>query len=139
MSFLFRFRKDRVEDGWVSRPKIKITLIHQNKSKEVIAVLDTGSDLVFIPAEIAEYFDLALSEKELIAQGIETNFSYKTAKIQIKLENPHNSYKKSVSVMVPAKETMHRDVILGSEFLKDFSVLFDYPNETVKLTQKTKK
>ncbi|GEM_PF-2629270 len=135
MFYLFRFKKEKFANKTASRPKIKITLSYKNRAKEVIAILDTGSDLNYIPDDFAEYFELPLSEETFKAQGAEQEFEYKTSKIQFKLENPHKTYRKLLEVMVPIKTAMHKDIILGTEFLKDFIVELNYKKGTIKLTE----
>ena len=135
MDYKFKLKKEKVEDGWSFRPKIKISLINKDKIKNLIAVIDTGSDLNYIPTELAEYFDLQLSSKEFTAQGAEQEFSYKTSKIVVKIDHPHKFYRKLVEVMVPTKNTMHKDVILGTEFLKDFILTIDYHKAILKLRE----
>lgn len=135
MFYLFRFKKEMFEGQTTLRPKIKISISYKNKTKEVIAILDTGSDLNYIPSDFAEYFELPLSEETFTAQGAEQEFEYKTSKIYLKLENPHKQYKKLLKVMVPIKTTMHKDIILGTEFLKDFTIELNYKKATIKLTE----
>ena len=139
MDYQFKFKKERVEDGWTLRPKIRAVLSYKNKSKEVITVLDTGSDLNYLPAEIAEYFELPLSEKVFTAQGAEQQFGYKTSKIYVKLDNPHKSFRKLLTVMVPVENALHKDIIFGTEFLKHFIVTLNYGKGTIKLSETTPK
>ena len=103
MFYLFKFKKEKFESKSTLRPKIKVLLSYKDKVKEVIAILDTGSDLNYIPADFAEYFELPLSEEIFKAQGAEQEFEYKTSKIYFKLENLHKSYRKLLEVMVPVK------------------------------------
>lgn len=138
MFYLFKFKKEKFEDKLTIRPKIKVVLSYNAKVKEVIAILDTGSDLNYTPADLAEYFGLHLSEKTFTAQGAELEFEYKTSKIYFKLEHPHKSYRKLLEVMVPIKTTMHKDIILGTDFLKDFIVELNYKKGTIKLTENQK-
>ena len=138
MIYRFRFKKESIEDEIIYRPKIKVTLSHGGKSKEVIAVLDTGSDLVYIPPDMAEYFELELSKGKKVAQGVAHEFHYYTTKITIKIENKHQPYQKTVAAIVPETD-LHKDIILGTEFLQNFVVTLDYPKRVIKLTEKIEK
>lgn len=138
MLYLFKFKKEKFENKQTLRPKIKITLSYKSKMKEIIAILDTGSDLNYIPSDFAEYFELPLSKEIFKAQGAEQEFEYRTSKIYFKLEHPHKSYRKLLEVMVPIKATMHKDIILGTEFLKDFIVELNYKKGTIKLAENPK-
>jgi hypothetical protein len=64
MKFTFKFKREKIDERhWTLRPKIPITLSYKGLNKDFIAVLDTGSDVVYIPQDIAEYFGLELSKK----------------------------------------------------------------------------
>ena len=134
MDYIFRFKKEQMEHGWTLRPKIKIFLSHEQKFKNMAAILDTGSDLNYIPQEIAEYFNLNLSQKTYAAHGAEHDFEYKTSKIYIKLDHPHYPKRKLIDVIVPVKNPVHNEVILGTDFLKEFIVTLDYGKGTIKLS-----
>jgi predicted aspartyl protease len=138
MFYRFKFKKEYIDEDIVYRPKIKVTLSHGGKSKEIIAVLDTGSDLVYIPRDMADYFGLPLSKGKKTAQGVAHEFTYHTTKINVKIEHPHRSHQVSVTAIVP-EEDEHQDIILGTEFLQDFIVTLDYPQGTIKLTENTRK
>src|SRR3989344_2329649 len=131
--YKFKFKREWIDLGWALRPKIKVTLSANGKSKQIIAIIDTGSDLVYIPKDMADYFGLSLSKNELTGQGAETEFSYRTSQIRVSLENPHKIFRKLVEVMVPAKGADHKDVILGTGFLENFIVTLDYKNEKINL------
>ena len=122
--YKFKFKREWIDLGWALRPKIKVTLSANGKSKQIIAIIDTGSDLVYIPKDMADYFGLSLSKNELTGQGAETEFSYRTSQIRVSLENPHKIFRKLVEVMVPAK---------GAGFLENFIVTLDYKNEKINL------
>ena len=136
MFYRFRFKKESIGDDTIYRPKIGITLSNNGKNKEVIAVLDTGSDLVYIPRDMADYFELVLSKKKEEAQGVGQTIEYRTATITLRIEHPHHAYQKKVQVIVPETD-VHKDIILGTEFLQDFIVTLDYPKRIIKLTEKT--
>ena len=134
VDYKFKFKKERFENSWTLRPKIKVNISYKGISKDVICILDTGSDLNYIPLDMADYFCLSLSEETLTAQGAETEFSYKTSKIYVRLDHPHRTYRKLIEVMVPAKAANHKDIIFGANFLKDFIVNLDYLKGTITLT-----
>lgn len=138
MFYLFRFKKEKFEDKQTLRPKIKITLSYKDKAKDIIAIIDTGSGLNYVPSELAEYFELPLSKETFTAQGAEHEFEYRISRIYFKLDHPHKLYRKLLEVMVPVKNTMHKDIILGTEFLRDFIVELNYKKGTIKLTENPK-
>ena len=138
MDYKFKFKKERMENTWVKRPKIDAYLHYKDKSRKILAILDSGSDLNYLPQEIVEYFELPLSKEEFTAQGAEQEFAYKTSKIYAKLNHPHKSYRKLITVMIPVKHAIHKDIIFGTDFLKEFIVTLDYPKENIKLTESQK-
>ena len=87
---------------------------------------------------MADYFELDLSKSKKVGQGVAHEFHYYTTKIMVKMEDRHHSYQQLVSTIVPETD-VHKDVILGTEFLQDFAITFDYPKRTIKLTEKTNK
>jgi hypothetical protein len=135
MYYTFKFKREQVEDSWVLRPKIKVTLKYKEKSRDVTAILDTGSDLNYLPPEVVDYFELPLSEKVFDAQGAEQEFSYKTSKIYAILEHPHKSFRKLINIMVPVKNAIHKDIIFGTDFLQNFIVNLDYAKGTIRLSE----
>ena len=127
MPFTFRFKKEKIsETEYALRPKIPITLSSGRKSKEIIAILDTGSDVIYIPQEMAEYFDLELSKDKQVCQGADTEFQYRTSKIEIEVKKAHESFKNWFDVIIPYQNPLHKDVILGTPFLMNFKITFDY-------------
>lgn len=60
----FRYKNVKIE-GWpIKRPIIPITLSHGEKSIELEAIIDSGSDFMLITKEIAEFLGLELGKKE---------------------------------------------------------------------------
>lgn len=127
MAITFRFKKEKISETETTfRPKIPVILSHKRKSKMIVAILDTGSDVIYIPQWIAEYFELELSRDTKVCQGAETEFEYKTSEINLELKKGHESFKSKFSVIVPYQNPIHKDVILGTPFLMNFKITFDY-------------
>ena len=137
MDYIFKFKRERTEGGLTLRPKIKATLSFKEKARDVAVILDTGSDLNYMPKDFADYFGLTFSKETMTALGAEQEFEYKTSKIYVKLENPHKSFRKLLNVMVPFKTAIHKEVIFGTDFLKNFIVTLDYTKGTIKLSENT--
>ncbi len=136
----FKLKKRSLEDGSITyHPYVKVTISHLSKNKEVTAVLDTGADLIYIPKEIAEYFNLPLSEKTLECKSPQEIFKYKTSKMNIEISRPHERYEMNFNVAVPLKKIDYDEVILGVEFLSQFKVTFDYANEKMILKKSGKR
>lgn len=134
MIYKYRMKVERKNDEEALRPVIPIVLSYGNKSKQVNAILDTGSDMVYLPKEIADYFELPLHGKTFSGASISSDFEYKLSKINIKLEHAHKSWNQLITTTVPLTE-YHNDIILGTDFLQNFIVTFDYPKRTIKLNE----
>ena len=140
MALTFKLKKHLIEDGSITfHPYVKVTLSHKGKSREVTAVLDTGADLIYIPKNMAEYFELPLSEKSFEGKTPQGCFEYKTSKMAIEIGKAHEKYKKEFVVTVPIKGGEYEEVILGVEFLSQFKATFDYANEHIVLKKSEKK
>jgi len=132
MKFTFKFKREKIDEThWTLRPKVPTTLSYGGLNKDFIAVLDTGSDVVYIPQDIAEYFGLELSKKVDVCQGAETEFRFKTAKIYIEIRKGHSQFKELFDVIVPVENPLHKDIILGTPFLSNFVVTFDYARNKI--------
>ncbi len=134
MFYRYKFRTEEINNELILRPKIPIMVSHKDKSQVIFAVLDTGSDLVYLPRDLAEYFELPISEEIFTAKGVEHQFAYQQSNIKIKLEHPHKPFQKKLNVIIPTSK-QYSEVILGTEFLHHFAALFDYPNKSIKLTE----
>src|SRR3989344_2630703 len=106
MGLSFKLIRHETQDGTVSyHPRIPITISHNGKSKCVMGVLDTGSDLIYIPKDMADYFGLKLSEKIYEAETPDSVFKYKTANVIIRLEKGHYFRQWNLKVIVPLENT----------------------------------
>lgn len=139
MGLFFKLVKHETQDGTISyHPRIPVTISYGNKSKRVLGVLDTGSDLIYIPKDMADYFQLRLSEKTYEAKTPNSVFKYKTANAYITLEKGHFLRKWNLRVIVPLEDT-HNEIILGTPFLSLFRVYFDYEKNEIELKEITRK
>lgn len=139
MVFRFKLKKTRLEDGSITfHPHIQVTLLSGGKSKDVSGVLDTGSDLVYIPFDMAEYFGLKLSEYSKIARSPEGEFEYFSSNLSIGMRKGHDFFRDSFEVVV-SKTQKYPEVILGVPFLSRFVVTFDYANEKILLKKAIKR
>jgi len=140
MALTFRLKKHRLEDGSITyHPYVKVVLSNKGKSKETTAVLDTGADLIYIPQEIAEYFELPLSKKTFECKSPQGSFEYKTSKMLIEIGKGHEKHKKEFIVTIPVGKGEYDEVILGVEFLAQFKITFDYANERMVLKKSEKR
>ena len=139
MSMYFKLKKVVLEGHSISyHPRIKVTLSYGVKSKQVVAVLDTGSDLIYLPKNVADYFELPLSKEIFEARTPNGTSKYTCSKMYVEVKKGHEFLKDLFDVVVPQDE-LHNEIILGVPFLSKFSATFDYLNEKIILKKTVKK
>lgn len=70
MSIEYKFKKEKVDDGFVSRPRIIVELIGKHGvSIEIPALIDSGCDITVIPEGIAEAIGLKTKGKKTELHG----------------------------------------------------------------------
>ncbi len=140
MALTFRLKRHQLEDGTVTfHPYVKVVLSYAKKSQEVTGVLDTGADLIYLPLNVAEYFNLPLSKKTFECKSPQGLFKYKTSKMSVEIGKGHEKHKREFVVTIPLSEGEYDEVILGVEFLSQFKITFDYANERMVLKKSGKR
>jgi hypothetical protein len=74
---------------------------------------------------------LSSPKKIEVCQGAETEFRFKTAKIYVEIRKGHDRFKELFDVIVPVENPLHKDIILGTPFLSNFVVTFDYAKNRI--------
>jgi predicted aspartyl protease len=81
----FRFKEEAIENKTILRPKIPITLSHNGKKLTVLGLLDSGSDFIMIPKQIADFLDVPYSKKEEIVKGIASELKLLVGFVNMKI------------------------------------------------------
>ncbi len=131
MNLGYGFKRVRVCGVTVQEPVVLATLTGNSDEKvNVTAILDTGSDFVLLPLEIAELLNLDLdkaktdSAKTYAGAPLTTTLS----RVRIKLEKDREKIEFACKCAVSlTKDAQHEYIIFGASFLEHFKILFDYP------------
>lgn len=128
LAISFPYKLDKVGDGFVIRPKIPITLSHNGKSIDVIALIDSGSDISSIPKGLAEFLGLDLSGKTYEIEGIGgKKIEVVNAFVNLTIRKGSEVCRiGQLPIKVPIKEEYQtEDIILGRDtFFDEFIITF---------------
>jgi|GEM_PF-4934224 len=130
MNLGYNFKRIKVSGITVQEPVILSALLGPSGKLNVTAILDTGSDFVLLPLEMAELLGLELektkTEKAKTYAGEPLTTTQSTVKVQINKdrEKIEFSCKCAVSLNPSAQ---HEYIIFGASFLQHFRILLDYP------------
>jgi len=128
-SISFPYVIEKVERGFVSRPKIPITLSSGEKNLETLGLVDSGSDVTVIPLGIAEFLGINIGGKvsgvsDFHEKKIEMAYSF----VNLKIEKGDSVFRIfQMPVRIPLKEEEQPDgIILGRDGLfREFDVTFE--------------
>jgi hypothetical protein len=116
----------------VKEPIIPVTLIGANSFHlNVTAILDSGSDFVLLPREIADALELDYDPGEKETAKLYTGNTITTTQsyVRIRLEKGHDNIEISCQCAIFLdNEKQHEHIIFGSSFFEHFKILFNYPN-----------
>lgn len=123
-------------------PIIKATLIGNNGKKlNTTAVLDTGSDFVLLPLEMAELLELEFDAKDTQKAKTYSGNPLTTtnSRVTIEVEKGHEkiSFNCICAISLNA-DAQHENLIFGSSFLQNLRADFDYPHNRFYLKNTTK-
>lgn len=131
MNLTFRCKHIKLSEGLtVKEPIIPVTLVGENsEALNFNAILDTGSDLVLLPLEVAEAlnlnFDKSNPESAKVYTGETITTCYSWVRIKIKKGHEHASIKCRCAIQLN-KDKQHESIIFGSTFFEHFKIVFDY-------------
>ena len=131
MNLTFRCKHIPIADGIVSKePIIPVTLIGKNGVKlNFNAVLDSGSDFILLPVEVAEAlnlkFDKSNPEKAKVYTGETITTSFSTVSVKIKKGREQVTAQCKCAIQLD-KKRQHENIIFGSSFFEHFKIIFDY-------------
>ena len=140
MNLYFNFRRTAFSGISVLRPEIPISLFQKDGTAvPFTGVLDTGSDFFLLPLEIAELLELEFDKtKTTKASGYEgMQFETSYAKVRFRIEKGKEKIEESCWCAVRTDQEPKPDLlILGSSFLRNFRLEFDYPNNRFHIREK---
>ena len=124
MALTFRYQKEEGEYGEaVFRPKILVTLFNKGIKTDAIALIDSGSDIVFLPATLANMLELEQGEKIPI-KGLSVVDCYETRlNISFGKSSQQITYRNVPAAINPV-ETDDTQLVLGLALFHEFDVTF---------------
>ncbi|MDO8627661.1 MAG: aspartyl protease family protein [Candidatus Diapherotrites archaeon] len=142
MNLNFNCKRQEVSKGiWVNEPIIPVTLIGSNDRKlNFTAVLDSGSDFILLPKDVAEAleleFDAKKQDKAKTYEGTELTTTLSKVKIEIRKGREQTNIECRCAILLSEKY-QHEHIIFGSSFFDNFRINFDFPKRKFEIKNKT--
>ncbi len=132
MNLIFRCKHIKFSDDITVKEPIIPVFLQGNKEKlPFTAVLDSGSDFVLLPIEVAEAleleFDKSNPEEAKVYSGETITTSYSWVNVTIKKGREQIVVKCRCAIQLE-KNNQHEHIIFGSTFFEHFRIHFDYQN-----------
>jgi antitoxin component of MazEF toxin-antitoxin module len=135
MRLSFRYRK--VSDD-IYRPVIPLQLsLKDGTSVTLAGLLDSGSDVVLIPRNIAESLELDIGKKVHEVDGVGGRIKVAKSRIRIILDDGKKAYRIThpVEVSVQMSESLFDEILIGRiPFFEEFIIEFNESAKRVRLT-----
>lgn len=133
MNLIFRCKHIHLSADLVAKEAIvPVTLIGKNGvSLNFTALLDSGSDFVLLPIEVAEALELDFDRANPEPAKVYTGETITTAmsKLQMVIQRGNERLDLSCRCAIQLeKNRQHEHIIFGSSFFENVKVLFDYPH-----------
>lgn len=136
--FVFPFTKLRMEDGsHMKESKIPVTIIGKDGALEMMAVLDTGSTVSYLPLEIAEALGFEKSKaKTQATDGIGGKEKIGEFEITLKIARKNQSKVLSNMPIYVFMDPKTKYFILGLEpFFSSFDITFRLGESKIELKE----
>ena len=124
MSFSFKYKPITLKTGKIiHRPIIPLTIEGMEKM-DILAVLDSGSDMTIIPKEMAERIDIRYTgENEIYGIG-RIPIKTREGKIHITFGKGRENYSFDIPVLVPVDKEDVPIIIGRIGFFNQFKIIF---------------
>ncbi|PIN78139.1 hypothetical protein COV15_00570 [Candidatus Woesearchaeota archaeon CG10_big_fil_rev_8_21_14_0_10_34_12] len=124
MSFSFKYKPIKLNSGrLVFKPMVPITFNGVEKI-DVLAILDSGSDMAIIPKELAEILGLNYSEEEELSGITGPPIKVGECKLEITFGKNRESYNLEIPVLVPQSDENVPIIIGRIGFSEHFKITF---------------
>ncbi|HTY43692.1 MAG TPA: hypothetical protein VMC80_00410 [Patescibacteria group bacterium] len=124
MVFFFKYKSVKLESGDVIyRPLIPLTLIGLNERLDIIAILDSGSDMSVIPKDVAEILGVRLLLDTELSGITKDKVKAKQGNISISFGKGRENYNLQIPILIPEKEDI--PLVVGRiGFFDKFDITF---------------
>lgn len=124
MRLSLKYTSVNVGEGIIDRPMIPIIIRKDEKHISTLGILDSGSDFMLIPKDIAEYLNLELhgiEEADAIGSKIETKKSMISLTVS---DGKTNIYLQNIPVKVFMQDSFKETIIGRIPFFSEFDITF---------------
>ncbi len=129
----FRYAKETWQGKLRARPRIEAVLRSWTKQMRTLLLIDSGADISFLPAAVADILGLELSEEKHRSRGVSGWFETRTGKCDITLRSTGGTIElKDVPVLVPVEDPKDAGDTVMDYCLLGRSPLFDLYHVTFK-------
>jgi hypothetical protein len=124
MTFSFKYKSIRLNSGdIIYRPLIPLTLIGKEKL-DILAILDSGSDITIIPKEIAEILSIEYTGENEISGISKDKIKAKEGKLLVKFGKGREIYDFEIPILVPIDKENLSIIIGRAGFFNEFKISF---------------
>lgn len=132
MKLVFRFKEEFIDNKPIMRPKIPVKFSRNGKSLNVIGLLDSGSDFIVIPKEVADYLELKYGSKTEECDGIGGSVCLRYSHANVSIGD-HIFHSITVHVL-PEGSELPGGIIIGREpVFREFDVEFSLNSNRITL------
>ena len=123
MTFSFKYKSILLKSGkTIYRPLIPLTF-YEKERIDVIAILDSGSDMTVVPKEIAEHVGVKYIGEDELSGITGTKIKAKQGKLNVSFGRGREIYNFIIPVIIPEKENI--SIIIGRiGFFDQFKITF---------------
>lgn len=137
MNLTYRCKHLKLDEGvFVKEPIIPVTLIGKNTNLNFTAILDSGSDFILLPLEVAEALGLNYNEKKKETaktySGDKITTTNSRVRIRIQKDREKQVFECKCAILLD-EQKQHEHILFGSSFFEHFKIIFDYPNNRVQI------
>jgi len=130
-----KYTSVKVGEGCIDRPMIPLIIRRDEKHIPLLGILDSGSDFMLVPKDIAEYLNLELhgsEEADAIGSKVETKKS--TVSLTVS-DGKTNVYLQNIPVRVLMQDGL-KEVIVGRiPFFGEFDITFRENSKRIELVR----
>lgn len=126
LSFSFPYKKEKLSRGIeVFRPTIPVEIGYKGISMKFVAIVDSGSDVSYLPQWVADALGIKIKGKENIADTVNGKINVIEDFVQITLRHKNNCERFTIPVDIPVDKDYTDEIIIGRKgFFDRFDITF---------------
>jgi len=124
-----------IEERNIWRPKIPFLIRADGIETEAAGLVDSGSDFVLIPKDIADAIGIKLSRRTEDADGVGGKIKLRIGRASVIFQNGAKRMLRNIEIRVPEKECGFDEILLGRmPFFSYFKTIeFDENQKRIRL------